>query len=991
MLNPYFLNGSKNEQSLVQSLVNEQLKMYGVEVYYLPRQYATEKTIIKEVIESKFEHAYPLEAYVDSYEGFGGQGTLLSKFGIQEKDDLTLVISKERFSDYISPFMKDIPNMKGVTHRPREGDLIWFPLGEKLFEIKYVEHEQPFYQLEKNYVYQLRCELFRYEDEVIDTGVEDVDDEITEVSTGYTQTLTVVGVASDALAAATLCSGGSVKEVSITNMGNNYNIAPIVAFSSAPSGGITATGIATITTEYVGCSGPGSGKVSDILITNAGCGYTVAPKITLTTPKGYSGSGAAATTGISTTGSVHLVTVTFGGSGYITPPSIGISTPKHVGAAATAVLGLPSQAGAGVSIISAPISIGASAYLFPHGTTGGVYYKTAPTVTFDPPTGTGNGALGSATIDDPSLYGGTVKSLAITTEGKFYTAAPTVSISHPGTSFVSATVGIVTSGGGGSTTDYSEVTLSGLSPSSFNQTYVRQSTGFVLDTGTVSSGNAVFHADSNYYYYVASTGSFPDSRMLIFSVEDNSWMTVFDLNGTDFTEGNVSNNQAIGFSGIFDDEVTSSNTTADGRNVPTASSDIVYATSGGGGGGGVTGAIDPSLTAFSTTGRAYTTAPTVAITTSGTMVAPSVQAVGIATIHPITGIVTAISFNPSDPWAVGTSATIGAGYTVAPNISFSGSPSPVQATATATVSTAGTVTALSIGNSGFGYNSTPTVSISAPAGVTTQFTATGIATIRFDSISTVGTIGIGSTVITGINTTNMIVGDRVRLGTGYDSHLPEVQTFPDPTHITGIGASTLFISQTTTNVGIATTTIEVGIQNCGIVTGISITYGGGGYVTPPTVTITNDTGEKNYVDEVVGVNTATAGSIVGASSTVSSIYIINSGTKYVLTPDVVVGGIGNTNGGSGSFIFNETIIGSQSGTQARVKNWNSTTNSLEISIVTGDFIVGERIVGQESGADYMISLVTEDDIVDTFADNDTFETEADKIIDFSSENPFGMP
>ena len=132
---------------------------------------------------------------MDSYEGFGGQGTILSKFGIQEKDDLTLVISRERFSDYISPFMKDIPNIKGATHRPREGDLIWFPLGEKLFEIKYVEHEQPFYQLEKNYVYQLRCELYRYEDEVIDTGIEDVDDEITEISTGFTKTLVLVGVA----------------------------------------------------------------------------------------------------------------------------------------------------------------------------------------------------------------------------------------------------------------------------------------------------------------------------------------------------------------------------------------------------------------------------------------------------------------------------------------------------------------------------------------------------------------------------------------------------------------------------------------------------------------------------------------------------------------------------------------------------------------------------------------------------------------------------
>ena len=856
MLNPYFLNGSKNEQNLVQSLVNEQLKMYGVEVYYLPRQYATEKTIIKEVIESKFEHAYPLEAYVDSYEGFGGQGTILSKFGIQEKDDLTLVISRERFSDYISPFMKDIPNMKGVTHRPREGDLIWFPLGDKLFEIKYVEHEQPFYQLEKNYVYQLRCELYRYEDEVIDTGIEDVDDEVTEISTGFTKTLVLVGVADTALATATLCSGGSVNSISITNMGNNYNIAPIVAFSSAPDGGETATGIATITTEYVSCDGSKAGKVLDIYLTNTGCGYTVPPKITFETPKGYTGSGAAATTGISTTGSVKLVTITNGGGGYTgTTASVGISTPKHVGAAATAVLDVPSQAGAGVSVISAPISIGSSAYLFPYGTTGGVFYRTAPTVTFSAPTGTGNGALGAATLDDFGLYGGTVQNLAITTEGKFYTSAPTVTISHPGTSFVSATIGIAGS------------------------------------------------------------------------------------------------------------------------------------------------SIDPGSVAFTTTGRSYTTAPTVAITTSGSMIPPTVQAVGIATIHPITGIVTAISFNPSDPWAVGTSATIGAGYTVAPNISFSGSPSPVQATATATVSVAGTVTSLSIGNSGFGYQSTPTVTISAPAGVTTQFTATGIATIRFNSISTVGTIGIGSTVITGINTTNMVVGDRVRIGTGHSSTSPVVKTFPDPTHIIGIGVSTLFISQTTTNTGIKTATVEVGIQNCGIVTGISITYGGGGYLSPPTVTISNDTGEKNYSGEVVGVHTADAFGVVSMAGTVSEIQMSSlasagfrgGGSGYVLTPTVSIGGGDNENSGSGSFIFNETITGSTSGVTGRVKIWNSETNTLELSNVTGDFTIGERIVGDESGASYVVRVEYEDDIVDTYADNDNFELEGDKIIDFSSDNPFGMP
>ena len=175
MLNPFFLQGSKSEQSLVQSLINEQLRMYGVEVYYIPRRYITEKTIIKEVIESKFDNAYPLEAYVDTYDGYEGQGTILSKFGVQPLNDLNLIISKERFENYISPLIKNIPDIK-LSTRPKEGDLIWFPLGDRLFEIKFVEHEKPFYQLQKTYVYELRCELFRYEDEIIDTGVEDIDD-----------------------------------------------------------------------------------------------------------------------------------------------------------------------------------------------------------------------------------------------------------------------------------------------------------------------------------------------------------------------------------------------------------------------------------------------------------------------------------------------------------------------------------------------------------------------------------------------------------------------------------------------------------------------------------------------------------------------------------------------------------------------------------------------------------------------------------------------
>ena len=112
MLNPFFQQGSKTEQGLIQDLINEQLRMYGVEIYYLPRQYVTEKTIIKEVIESKFENAYPIEAYVDTYDGYNGLGTLMSKFGIQEMDDLILTISKERFENYITPLIKNISNIK---------------------------------------------------------------------------------------------------------------------------------------------------------------------------------------------------------------------------------------------------------------------------------------------------------------------------------------------------------------------------------------------------------------------------------------------------------------------------------------------------------------------------------------------------------------------------------------------------------------------------------------------------------------------------------------------------------------------------------------------------------------------------------------------------------------------------------------------------------------------------------------------------------------
>ncbi len=250
MLNPFFQQGSRSEQGLIQDLINEQLRMYGVEIYYLPRKYITEKTVIREVIQSVFDDAYPLEAYVENFDGYADNTTILSKFGIQQTQELTITVSRERYETYIAPLIKNEANIK-LSTRPKEGDLIYFPLGDRLFEIKFVEHEKPFYQLQKNYVYTLKCELFRYEDELIDTGVSQIDDLLVGgesdglsedgISTvlGITQTLTLVGTGVTATAVAGITTLGGIRLVTITNRGGGYTSIPTVGFSSAPAGGVT--------------------------------------------------------------------------------------------------------------------------------------------------------------------------------------------------------------------------------------------------------------------------------------------------------------------------------------------------------------------------------------------------------------------------------------------------------------------------------------------------------------------------------------------------------------------------------------------------------------------------------------------------------------------------------------------------------------------------------------------------------------------------------
>lgn len=384
MLNPFFLQGSPTEQSLVQDLINEQLRMYGVEIYYVPRQYVTKKTVIREVIQSKFNNAYPIEAYVNTYDGYEGQGTILSKFGVQPLTDLTLIISKERYETYITPLIANIEDIE-LSTRPKEGDLIYFPLGDRLFEIKFVEHEKPFYQLQKTYVYELKCELFRYEDEVIDTSFEELDDNIKEE--GYIQTLNLIGSGVTATALTGVVNGG-VRYVTVTNRGNGYTSTPRVAISSSPSGGITAVGIATMIGGLIDCNGTTAIKVQGVEVVNPGYGYTVAPSVVFL---GGGGAGAAATAIIGT-GIVGIITVSNGGSGYATAPAVTISGPGGIGVTATArakinTVGIVTQititnAGSGYTStptisISSPYMIGVGTYIYNEVVVGSISSTTA--------------------------------------------------------------------------------------------------------------------------------------------------------------------------------------------------------------------------------------------------------------------------------------------------------------------------------------------------------------------------------------------------------------------------------------------------------------------------------------------------------------------------------------------------------------------------------------------------------------------------------------
>ena len=168
--NVYFDTGTKPEQNLYEDLIIEQLRIYGQDCYYIPRNMVSEDKVFGEDSLSKFEDAYMLEMYVDNVDGYEGEKELMSKFGLDIQDDATFTVARRRWEQFVT-----VDNNIVVSSRPNEGDLVYWPKGSKLFEITFVDHDDPFYQVHNLPTYKLKCKTFEYGSEALDTGIAEID------------------------------------------------------------------------------------------------------------------------------------------------------------------------------------------------------------------------------------------------------------------------------------------------------------------------------------------------------------------------------------------------------------------------------------------------------------------------------------------------------------------------------------------------------------------------------------------------------------------------------------------------------------------------------------------------------------------------------------------------------------------------------------------------------------------------------------------------
>ena len=249
--NPYFKHGISSEQDLIEDLIIESLRMYGNELLYIPRTVVSKDEILGEDRLSTFEHAYAIEMYFENVDSLDGQGAFIQKFGLMMEQSATLVVARRRWGQLVGRYGQTI-----IPTRPCEGDLIYFPLTKGLFEIKFVKHQDPFYQLGKLYVYKLQIELFQYAAEQIDTGIKEID-AFETLKTFTTNT--------------TRSPAGEVTAITVTHQGSGYTTAPTITF-------VSSSGVGAEATAVLG-TGNTAGKVIRVDITNAGTAYQTAPII----------------------------------------------------------------------------------------------------------------------------------------------------------------------------------------------------------------------------------------------------------------------------------------------------------------------------------------------------------------------------------------------------------------------------------------------------------------------------------------------------------------------------------------------------------------------------------------------------------------------------------------------------------------------------------------------------------------------------------------
>ena len=181
--NRYISQKVRSEQNLYEDLIIESIQFYGQDVYYLPREIINRDPVFIDDVPSRFSDSYKVEMYIENQDGFDGEGDLFTKFGIELRDQATFVVARKRWQSLIGDYLES------QKFRPREGDLIFLPMSESIFQIMKVETESPFYQLSQLPTFRLQCELFEYNDENLDVGVEAIDDIETDYAYKYILTV----------------------------------------------------------------------------------------------------------------------------------------------------------------------------------------------------------------------------------------------------------------------------------------------------------------------------------------------------------------------------------------------------------------------------------------------------------------------------------------------------------------------------------------------------------------------------------------------------------------------------------------------------------------------------------------------------------------------------------------------------------------------------------------------------------------------------------